>query len=171
MWRKIYYCSKFCQIVRVKTKNLRYCTIPQIWVTIPQIFREMAVVWNQKTEVLYNTVDFRKSTVLYNTAVFWFHNGAISRIFHNSGSTSPICKMFRFLEMALNFDGSFSLAGGCSMKTKAATADQICFCQYHNLKHVQKLQIHVCNFHGYKGMPLPRPKRWGIGISLPQSSY
>ena len=123
--RKTYYCSKFCQIVRVKTKNLRYCTIPQIWVTIPQIFHEMAIVWNQKTEVLYDTVDFRKSTVLYNTAVFWFHNGAISRIFHNSGSTSPICKMFRFLEMALNFDGSFSFPGGRSMKIEAVTANQI----------------------------------------------
>ena len=47
---------------------------PKLWK-----IREMAVVWNQKTAVLYNTVDFRKSTGLYNTSVFWFLTIAISR--------------------------------------------------------------------------------------------
>ena len=60
------------------SKNVKILQIgpvePKLWK-----IREIAVVWNQKTAVLYNTADFRKSTVLYNTSVFWFHIIAISR--------------------------------------------------------------------------------------------
>ena len=73
---------------------------------------------------MYNTVNFRKLTVLYNTVNFWFHTISISRIFHNFTSTGPIYKISTFLKMASKFVGSSSSAGGRGMKIEAVTANQ-----------------------------------------------
>ena len=69
-----------------------------------EVMKNSSNCWSQnhKTAVLYNTVDFRKSEVLYNTAVFLVPTTAISQKI--CGIVTQICGIVqyrRFLVLTL----------------------------------------------------------------------
>ena len=93
---------------------------------------------------------------------FWNHTTTISRIFHNFGSTGPICKIFTFLEMASEFVGSSSSTGERGMKIEAVTSNQssislISGWRFYFIIHMFFITLQECLYLGHRGSVVEFP--------------